>query len=326
MLLTVAVVAFAGLAIMLDRRDDELYPRDCAALRAAVEQLPRDFPEEGRRRLSEEVCRGWHRVPEVPTPSPVAQPGCAEPGEPVEPVTRRTVRPPTREGPFLARVRGTLPETGKPIVAGVQLPQGSKCEAYWATDLPAKDAIDLARRLAAKFPDTGLWPVLWNWADEGPDNYYTPGNPARADDIDVEADLRERAKAWQVRLDRLARGVALDAAFDPFGRLADHSDDGPSPRVLVLVPVHRPADALTVTGFTWSEIHPPSMITAVMRSWEDRYGAMLVEVGPGIATLAPAGRPRGAEARRLEAELSLVAPDEEASLPSDPLWFFGWPD
>ena len=184
-----AVVAFAGLALALDRRDETRSPTDCAALRSAVEQLPPDFPEEARRRLAREVCQAWDPVPVVPTATAVAQPGCGEPNPPAEPVTRRTVRPPQRDGRFLARVRGKLPETGTPVVAGVQLPQGSRCEGHWATDLPVRDPIQLARRLADAFPKTGLWPIVWESTFEGPDAYLVPGNPARADRLDVASEL-----------------------------------------------------------------------------------------------------------------------------------------
>lgn len=351
--MTVAVVAFAGLAIALDGRKAEPSQADlCEQSKAAIEEMAaRDdaFPREAALRGIEQSCRqGLHVVTPGPSPEPVAQPGCQPGNEPVEPVSGRTVRPPRREGPFLAPTRGRLPATGKPVVAGVRLPQGSRCKDYWASDLPADDAIDLARRLAAAFPRTGLWPVLWSWPDEGPDAYYTPGNPARADDVDVARLLRRQARGYELTFERLARGADTLPPLDPFGELAEHTEDGDGPRVLMLVPVHRPADALTATGFTWSALIAPSEVTAVLRSWEDRFGAVLVELGPGSATVAVAAPPTAEEAGRLAVEQTVLAPEAGANLldtpeqeltrallaPGEPgrlmnsrsLWSFGWPD
>jgi hypothetical protein len=48
-----------------------------------------------------------------------------------------------------------------------------------------------------------------------------------------------------------------------------------------LIPASRPADVLALTGFngTVNRYGTPAEMTAVLRSWEDRFGAALLEVG-----------------------------------------------
>jgi hypothetical protein len=53
------------------------------------------------------------------------------------------------------------------------------------------------------------------------------------------------------------------------------------PARIGLVPAVRPADVLALTGYngTVNRYGTPEGLSAVLRSWEDRFGAMLLEVG-----------------------------------------------
>lgn len=74
---------------------------------------------------------------------------------------------------------------------------------------------------------------------------------------------------------------------------------------LVVVPAARPADILAATGWTGSCNHHHDVVglSAVLRSWEDRFGALLVRLGRAELVLAVAEPPRSAdEALRVAAE------------------------
>jgi hypothetical protein len=259
------------------------------------------------------------------------------------------VRPPAHVA-FFARHAGTLPGTGSATIGGVALPPGRRCGSFWATDEPTSQAIRLAARLANVFPQTGLWPVLWIPTSGGPGG-YVPGNPgsfapdysareaaARVDRLDA-ATLLARSWARNGPPDKPFPGLAPGnftaapgrAAADPFGTLitsipADESP--PNGWVLMLVSCNRPADAVAVTGLEQSEVMPDVGISAVLRSWEERFGAIVTAIGPGELDLVVDRPPAGAaDSRRLAAEQLTVAPDDDP-LPSvrARLWEFGWPD
>jgi Domain of unknown function (DUF4253) len=61
----------------------------------------------------------------------------------------------------------------------------------------------------------------------------------------------------------------------------DRALDSVKPARLGLVPAPRPADVLGLVGFhgTGNRYDTPAQLSAVLRSWEDRFGAMLLEVG-----------------------------------------------
>lgn len=65
---------------------------------------------------------------------------------------------------------------------------------------------------------------------------------------------------------------AIMAALDQF-----------EPVYIGLIEAARPADAITVTGWgptdAWEDREP---VSAVLRSWEDRFGARLIQAGPGV--------------------------------------------
>jgi hypothetical protein len=108
------------------------------------------------------------------------------------------------------------------------------------------------------------------------------------------------------------------------------------PRRIGLVPAARPADVLPLTGWTPSDQSDALPIAAVVRSWEDRFGARLLEVGFAEIRLLASRPPRTTgHAQHLAAE-QFVFCDECAGqglhdiqaitdhLLSSPIWTFWW--
>lgn len=114
------------------------------------------------------------------------------------------------------------------------------------------------------------------------------------------------------------------------------------PARIGLAAAGRPADALAAMGWTpgnWVDGVP--QVTAVLRSWEDRFGARLLAVGHDEFKLLAGRPPRGlSTAQRVAAELFALtaddftcAWDEEAltevseiadSLIRSPIWSLWW--
>ena len=228
----------------------------------------------------------------------------------------RSVRP----VPFLAARPGALPPTGRPMVGGVRLPRGSRCGPFWSTDAGVPDAFDLARRLAAVFPRTGLWPVLWVDADEEPDGYYGFfDGPAPGDRLDAETLLRRSWRHYRLdartkhRFPGLAAGRPVTAP--ELGAKVAASLAQPPPVggwTVMLVPVTRPADVLRVLGPRMTEVHSDTQLSTVLRSWEERFSAVVVALSPVSVELAIGAPPQtDGEAWRAAAEYAAFAPEGE---------------
>jgi Domain of unknown function (DUF4253) len=335
----------------------------CRQYREAVEQLERQHPElpvDGLGPSVEEGCRQGP-IPMTPTRrAAVSAPGCKSltiGDERPTPIRRRAVAAPDRPVPYFSTRAGVLPENGPATIAGVELPSGSRCPHYWATDAPVRNGLSLASRLADAFPETGLWPILWDWAED-PDHYGRPtGRPAVADRLQARTVLRrtwDEYVAFPGGFPGLAPGSGGvgRAPADPFRMLAQSGTLQSTPEagwVVVLVPVNRPADVIAMLGFVETEVMSDEALTAVVRSWEERFGAVVTSVGPGELGLAVGSPPRDAEqAVMLAAEHVTFAPEEgmvsgredlpglarmlRAGAPrgdgtrSPHFWLFGWPD
>jgi hypothetical protein len=158
--------------------------------------------------------------------------------------------------------------------------------------------------------------------------------PAEDEDKDDDPQLAARRAPFGRKFPGLAPGQdnPLTAA-----ELRDALTALPASR-LALVPADRPADVLPLIGWNgvtnrWGEATPAA---AVLRSWEARFGARLLEVGfASIKVLAerPPGDPDAA--RRVAAEhlafcdecggdgLVSIA-DISARLLASPVWSFWW--
>ena len=312
-----------------------------------------------RGELSQTGRAGTKVAPVASPMPPVSAPGCqdlAAENERPTPIRRRTIRAPERPVPFFSRRVGVLPDDGPATVAGVKLPRGSRCPHYWATDAPVREAIELASRLAAAFSETGLWPILSD-VSEDPDHFAVfTSDPTLADRMNARAVLR---KAWSEYLDAPERFPGLapgategsGAPADPFGTLARSRPPEAMPEagwVVILVPVSRPADVISMVGFIETKVMSDEALTTVVRSWEERFGAVVTTVGPGTLGLSIGAPPRDRDqALTLAAEQTAFAPEDgevlgpddlpalarrlrggspELGLRSRSFWAFGWPD
>lgn len=253
------------------------------------------------------------------------------------PISHRAVARPGQRIPYFAPRAGRLPSSGPGRrVAGVALPAGRPTPHYWMSVAPLDldRARQLAGALADAFPRTGLWPVLWDWDDEGPAGYAQMGGRlstvARQDPLAV--------------LGRMTGGVRTLA---PAGQLPAHTANPflvgttePLARYvpgLMLVPVNRPADVVDVTGVAWSGLLSLAAQTAVARSFEERYGAVVTTLSPGGFTMVASAPPQGdAATRTLAAEQKAYTDgnggESDAELlarlrgPAPQVWSFGWDD
>lgn len=211
-------------------------------------------------------------------------------------------------------VPGPLPAPGVGEVGGVALPAGKLVTnvagdtvAWIGTELLGEERLTgLIRDLAAAYTRTGLWPLAvpepgWSglsapWSSTGPERPV----------VDVPDALTV--------FHRLCRtnSVYTDADYDPPAppvtvlAPAQPGPDQTPDRLtvtergsLLLVPVARPADVPAALGW-WGATNAQLTggdVTAVLRSWEDRFGATLVSLGVDTMVLQVARRPTGAEQR-----------------------------
>jgi hypothetical protein len=345
----IAVVLVAQVAASGDRPSTARRARLCAGVRNAGEHLAHEHPEHADKFAAAADAACDSGFPEAPAGAPSvagSSTGCArQDGGPVSPIRHRAVAAPARPVPFFAARAGDLPKDGVATVAGVVLPSGSRCPHYWATDAPVPDAVALAGRLARAFPKTGLWPVLWDWEEDPDDFALASGDPRDADRLSAEKVL---AGVWDGFADRgrfpgLAAGSTGPTTGDPFQALAASDTlEASTGQVLVLVPANRPADAVAVLGTIQTEVLSDRQFTTVLRSWEERFGAVVTMVGPDVLGLSVGRPPRDlGQARRLVAEQDAFAPEDGDGLDTDDarallqgatggrsrdFWRFGWPD
>jgi Domain of unknown function (DUF4253) len=262
-----------------------------------------------------------------------------------------------------------LPADGELNLGPVTLPAGKRVTAAygsgepiaWATNQPLRDAGTVWAALSAAHPETGLVPILLAgldddtkrpWDDE---EFDDPENISALDHLDA---ARVLADDWADGLEELELGEEEDAGaieqrapFGPqFPGLAPPQDTSLSPARLRealaalpparlgLVAAERPADVLPRIGWggvvNWHDT--PLPIAAVLRSWEDRFGARLLEVGFAQIRLLVERPPRSPDAARPIAAEHYAFCDEcggralsdvasiTASLVNAPVWTFWW--
>ncbi len=233
------------------------------------------------------------------------------------------------EGPL--RIGSVALPAGVHIVSGY----GTRQPVAWATIQPVPEPDKIWAALSAAHPQTGLVPFLLEgleggaadpgstqrpW-DEG--EFEDPADSAELDRLDAEALLESW---WNSRLEPLAEGHAEDPVHIlvrlPFSRrfpgLAP-AEKTPRdlrelhlalawsrrPARIGLAVADRPADVLARIGWTGAanRLPTPLPITAVLRSWEDRFGARLLQIGFDRIRLLVERPPRTADAAlRLAAE------------------------
>ena len=201
---------------------------------------------------------------------------------------------------------GRLPDDGEPRLGGVTLPRGRRVDAVcgsapvaWVTDEPVPDAGRIWRELSAVSAETGLQPVLhatpdWIPGYQPSEDFYEPQEIAAVDRMNAADILAElwngKAPAWQLNGPFPGLAPATDGqlgkaeVLDVLAALR--------PAHLTLVAAERPADLLPLTGWcvtdAWESAVP---IAAVLRSWEDRFGARLLQIGPSAELRLLVDRP-----------------------------------
>lgn len=220
-------------------------------------------------------------------------------------------------GPFAAAAAGAVPEDGRATVAGVDLPAGREVldGRLWVSDEWVPDVYRVWAELAGAFNDTGLWPVLW--VAPRLDDLNQPVEPPVK--RTVEDLLSEQWGEFVGMLDDLAAEFVAPFGADFPGlapaqtecrrNVVDHyrtADPSESMRI-ALVAVERPADVPSVLGWNETEdFEYSAQITAMLRSWEDRFGAYLKSFAPGSIELAVERPPRSEDDRWLWAAEQLA--------------------
>ncbi|MEU8244962.1 DUF4253 domain-containing protein [Nonomuraea sp. NPDC048916] len=205
--------------------------------------------------------------------------------------------------------------------------------AFWMSDEPATGA-EWAR-FRGEHPRSGLWPVL---LDESTQSWsigqVVPDDAAQIDHFTAEGFMAEVWQEWVTQMP----SDALDE-LDPYGAIcpglappgvpvadpgavADWHAEQLAGRGLPLglVAAHRGADALAVMGWQGALHHNEWMVplAAVVRSWEDRFGARVVCVGFNTLELSVAAPPVKPEhALHVAAEHWAFCPDNVVQGPGD---------
>jgi hypothetical protein len=157
---------------------------------------------------------------------------------------------------------------------------------------------DISPQPAASIGDLDAGAVLaalWaDWVEDGESQGDLP-------------ELRPFGRTWPGLAPAADGGRDPDAFADQY--VLGH-DDGTSR--IMLVPVTRSADVLTVLGWQGPLNHTEDLasLSAVLRSWEARFGARLIQLGPDTLDLAVAAPPAtAAQAERVAAEHFAFCPD-----------------
>lgn len=256
----------------------------------------------------------------------------------------------------------SLPEEGELRLGAVMLPAGRRVApeggpgepVAWVTAEPVPDPGLAWSALSDARQQTGLVPILLT-SDEKGENYffYGPNDASQLDDLDAAEIL---AGLWERRMpsDDEEDGDHLAAVRGPFSGvfpgLAPPEDTRLSMAQLHeairslpaapigLVPAARPADVLPAVGWLATDQFQTTLpIAAVLRSWEARFGARLLAVGPGARIRLLVERPpRTTEAAQAVAAEHFAFCDEcagqglrdipgiTASLVNAPTWTFWW--
>lgn len=245
---------------------------------------------------------------------------------------------------------------------------GTKPEVAWATSEPVPGVGQIWLELSGLAVQTGLQPVLWSLqgtplrSPKKAEQFEPPPGLAEIDGIDGGVVL---AQLWEERaVDDGDEESAewIDAMIEPFSRdfpglAAPGEEQRPAPELAAVLdalpPLHlclaaadRPGDFLTAVGWgtteAWWEALPS--LSAVLRSWEDRFGARLLQIGPGAELRLLVSRPpqRGREQLLAAAELwafghtawggyvhagaseATTVEDIARTVVGQPIWGFWW--
>jgi uncharacterized protein DUF4253 len=227
----------------------------------------------------------------------------------------------------------TLPEEGELRLGAVMLPpgrrivpqEGSGEAVAWVTTQPVPDPGRVWSALSDAHLETGLVPIVLTDGEEDEDFFFSaPDDLAELEHLDAASVL----------------GISLAPPEGGKLSMAEHQQIlGSLPPALIgLVPARRPADVLPTVGWRTIDRFPTSLpVAAVLRSWEARFGARLLDVGPGAQIRLLVERPpRSSEAAERVAAEHFAFCDEcagqglhdipgiAANLVDAPVWTCWW--
>jgi hypothetical protein len=195
---------------------------------------------------------------------------------------------------------GELPPDGELELGSLRLPEGRRLLApalfpdfdsgpvLWATSAPVRDAGRTWLALHEARDETGLVPILYSgqMCDGCALNEVDELDPAEVlkecwdSSLDPEDDDPEQLD--QVAPFGFSFPGLTPAQHEPLTAAETAQALGMlRPARIGLVRAGRSSDVLALAGFngTVNRYGSPAMMTAVLRSWEDRFGAVLLEVG-----------------------------------------------
>ena len=266
-----------------------------------------------------------------------------------------------------------VPEDGELQIGSVRLPAGRRIRSNdgrgepvaWATAEPVADAGRVWAALSEAHAQSGLVPLLLGdsrgyskrpWDEH---EFRDPDDLAELDDLDVAELMREDWLSKTIEYGEDGRENEdeedvkwVEEEIAPFSRrqfpgLAQAEDhqlsasqfdqvlSGLGPARVGLVPAGRPADALPMLGWNTAFVTAVPH-AAVLRSWENRFGARLLRVGLAEISVLARRPPRTLEsAQHLAAEHWAFCNEFggnglrdvtriTASLMRSPIWTFWW--
>lgn len=257
---------------------------------------------------------------------------------------------------------GQLPTDGDLRIGAVTLPAGTRVVPFgarrpvaWITSQPVLDVPRAWAMLSDAHEQTGLVPVsvIGRHAQEARPweaGELCPPPVCDLDGLDAAAVL---AACWDSRIPDEENDAEAAGDRAPFSRrfpgLAPRQDQelttaergraigSLQAAYLALVPAARPADVVPLIGWVpgnWTDSSLP--VGAVLRSWEDRFGAQLVEIGSDEIRLLVDRPPRTLQSAQAIAAEHFAFADEcggkglstvsriAADLISNPFWSFWW--
>jgi hypothetical protein len=228
----------------------------------------------------------------------------------------------------------------------------------WMTDQDVYHPGPQWARLSERAPRTGLQPVLTAGLPSEPERPWVVGEFSQPEDL-ASVDRLDAARLlsgwwWSGPDEAYQEDDELRAMFGPSGPrfpglapvLTTEIDPELTRRALsqytrdariALIPADRPADVLPALGWDGACNHRTSAeLAAVLRSWEDRFGARLLEVGFADIRLLVARPPQTLEEALPIAAEHFAFSDEAGrcglrgvteiapALVNNPFWDFWW--
>ncbi|WP_327030101.1 DUF4253 domain-containing protein [Micromonospora sp. NBC_01740] len=209
----------------------------------------------------------------------------------------------------LSRLLSSLPPATLPPGRTVE-PEDGGPPPYWLSDAPVDPG--LWARMRSRHPESGLWPLLLSGLSSDESRPWADGEVSPADMSSPEQhDVAKVLARWWADCATTGEDGTSDVTA-PFGQdwpgLAPPGDLAEAPDVLAdecaeflvdgrtrlgLVPAARSADTLAVVGWYGPANHTGDAgeISAVLRSWEDRFGVRVVGVGFATLNLSVAAPP-----------------------------------